>query len=231
MKLAYSISLVLLLCASACAKKEELPECLGSCTVVSGRLLTSGAIPLANIAVGFEWKGRPGGAGRYQIHKKAQVTTDANGRYRVSGFLSDEELADGYIHVTFSPDKSKYYTIGEDNFAFFDYKRDTLLTAPDYLIPRKAFIRLVLTNPSQLPNSFSYYIDLSSCYGGNTVFGPNTLGGGAVINGSSLNPSSTFEVAGDQPVLLRQRKSAGTAPPADTLIIPAGTTRTYTVTY
>lgn len=221
---------LLLVGAASCATKEELPVCMGSCTVLSGRLLTSGSVPLRNVTATFQWKGQPNGF-RRETHKKAVVATDANGRYRLSGFLTDAELADGYIQVVFSPDPGKYYLIGEPDFAFHRFKRDTLLSVPDYLIPRKAFVKFVVTNPSQIPGPYSYYADLSTCYGGNTVFSQNILGGGLTANCFGISTSPAYDMAADQPILVRQRKSGGYTVPNDTIIIPAGTTKTYTLTY
>ena len=212
-----------------CTKKEEIPECLGSCTIVTGRLLTSGSAALANTPIALEWHGKFSGL-HSRVRKKAIGSTDANGYYRLSAFLADDELADGYLFVVFQADKSKYYLIGEPNVAFFDYRRDTLLTAPDYLIPRKAFIKLVITNPGAVPGPYSYYADISSCYGGNTVFSQNVQGGGPVINCSGL-PATPIEIAGDQPIIRRQRKNGAYVATHDTLFVPAGTTQTHALTF
>lgn len=215
---------------SGCTKKEEIPPaCLGSCTVVAGRLLTSGSAALANTPVVLEWHGRFNGWNN-QVRKKAVGTTDANGYYRISASLTDDELSDGYLSVVFQANPSQYYLIGEPNVAFFDYKRDTLLTAHDYLIPRKAFIKFEVTNPSQIPGPYSYYVNLNSCHGGNTVFSSEVRGGGAVINCFGLS-TAPLETAGDQPVLVRQAKNGSYVAPNDTIFIPAGTTQTYRLTY
>ncbi|OGX80890.1 hypothetical protein BEN47_06470 [Hymenobacter lapidarius] len=214
---------------SGCTKKEELPECLGSCTIVAGRLLTSGSAALANTPVVLEWHGRFNGLNS-KVRKKAVGTTDANGYYRISAFLADDELTDGYLSVVFQANPSRYYLIGEPNVAFFDYKRDTLLTAYDYIIPRKAFIRFEVTNPSQIPGPYSYHADLNSCHGGNTVFSSSIRGGGVVVNCSGLS-TTPIETAGDQPILVRQRKNGSYVAPNDTIFIPAGTTLTYRLTY
>ena len=214
---------------TGCFKKEELPECVGSCTVVTGRLLTSGSAPLLGATVTLRWADGP--SYNPQSRNKGIATTDENGRYRVSGFLSDEELANGFIAVAFSPDKSKHYLIGEPQLAFYRLKRDTVYTAADYLIPRKAFIKFFTTNPSQIPDPYSYNVDLSSCYGSNTVFSNNIRGGGVSVAAFGLSTTSVFEVAGDQPILVRQRKNYAYVPRNDTLFIPAGTTKTYALTY
>lgn len=221
--------IALAVCLNGCFKKEELPECPGSCTVVTGRLLTSGSAPLSNAVVTLQWAGGP--AYSPKARKKAVVTTDANGRYRVSGFLSDEELADGFIEVVFSPDQSKYYLIGEPALAFYRPKRDTVYSATDFLLPRKGFIKIVVANPSQVPTAYSYYVDFNSCYGGNTIFSQNIMGGGASINLSGLPPPYVIDVPADQRVLVRQRKNGRYIPFGDTLVVPSGTTQTYTLTY
>ncbi|MCI1188960.1 carboxypeptidase-like regulatory domain-containing protein [Hymenobacter sp. DH14] len=229
MKAPYSIWFALAVCVAGCTEKEELPECPGSCTVVTGRLLTSGSAPLSNAVVTLQWAGGP--AYSPKVRKKAIATTDANGRYRVSGFLSDDELADGFIEVVFSPDKSKYYLIGEPELAFYQPKRDTVYSAPDFLIPRKGSINFVVTNPSQIPTSYSYYVDFSSCYGGNTVFSRNIMGGGASINLSGLPTPYIIDAPADQRILVRQRKNGSYIAFGDTIFVPSGTTQTYTLTY
>ena len=217
---------------AGCAKKDELLDCPGSCTVVTGRLLTSGSIPLAKTPVSLEWHGRFSGLNG-EVRKKAVGTTDANGHYRLSAFLADDELPGGYLSVNFQANKSTYYFIGEPHIAFFDYKRDTLLLAPDYLIPRKAFIKLAITNPNQVPKLGAYMSDFNSCYGENTVFSQNIRGGGAVIDWFSLPSQNPLDMPGDQSILVRHYKNTTNGLPSSTdiIFIPAGTTRTYTVTY
>lgn len=218
---------VLAVCLDSCSK--ELPECLGSCTVVTGRLLTSNSAPLPNAVVTLQWAGGP--AYSPKARKKAVATTDANGRYRVSGFLSDDELTNGFIEVVFSPDKSKYYLIGEPRLAFYRPKRDTIYSATDFLLPRKGFIKFVVTNPSQIPTAYSYHVDLSSCYGGNTIFSRNIMGGGASINLSGLSTPYIIDAPADQRILVKQRKNGSYISFGDTLVVPSGTTQTYTLTY
>ena len=93
------------------------------------------------------------------------------------------------------------------------------------------FVKFIITNPSQIPTPYSFYVDLNSCYGGNTVFSQNILGGGPSINLSGYSVPYTIDTPADQPILVKQRKSGAYAPPNDTLFVPAGTTRTYIMTY
>lgn len=184
MKTQFLTLAALLVCLSSCSKKEELPECLGSCTIVTGRLLTSGSAALPNAPVTLQWI-RPIGLFS-EMRKKAIGITGANGRFSVKCFLANDELSSGYLEISYQVDKSKYYTIGEPESAFFNFKRDTILIAPDFLIPRKAFVKLIITNASQIPGSYSFTSDFNSCYGGNTVFSQKIQGGGASINWSGL---------------------------------------------
>lgn len=225
--------LALIICVAGCTKKEELSECLGSCTVISGRLLTSGSAPIANVPVAFIWTGRPSGGSVYKSNKKAEVRTDADGRYRVSGFLTDDELANGYIKAVFAADPSQYYVIGELDQAFINPKRDTIYTASDYLIPRKAYLKLVVSNPSQIPNHGAFLSDFNNCYGGNTVYSTKIGGGGPVVFWDTLPLQNPMEVSGDQPILIRHHRyiSGLLTHTTDSIFIPAGTTRTYTATY
>ncbi len=221
------LSIALATGLAACSKKEELPECLGSCTVVTGRLLTSGSAPLPNATVTLWWVG---GTPNTPIgRKKAVATTDADGWYRVSSLLTDAEIASGFIEVIFSPDKSKYFPIGEPTIAFYHPKRDTIYSARDYLLPRRAAVKFVVPNASQLPTPVTYSISLTSCYGENTTFSQNSMMSGSSTGFSSDTSPYTIDTFADQPVLLKLQKNNVPITPGEILIIPAGTTLTYTL--
>ncbi len=211
---------------TSCEKKEKQGPCLGSCTTIEGLLLTSGSAPLPNAPVSVRWNNTA--LSRRQT--KAEGVTDANGRFQLSCFLSDEELASGYLSVVYEVDKSRYHTVGEASYAFFDYSRDTTLVTQPYLIPRKAFIKLVITNPGQLTGPNSYTTDFTFSYA-TTTFLRQGLGGGTFVNWYALPLQNPLEIAGDEPILVRHFKAGRIPAPADTLFIPAGTTKTYTVTY
>ena len=223
----------LALLGTSCTEKEELLEtCSSSCTTVTGRLVTAnGSAPIAGATVTLKW--HYGQGMNLGSKAKTRTTTDANGKYQVSFYINDNELAEGFFSVKYDVDKSRYYTIGEPGVAFPHLKRDTLVTVPNYIIPRKAFVRLAVTNPQQIPSGGVFMSDFNTCYGTNNTFGPSIQGGGAVVNWQNLPSENPLPVAGDQPIIIRSYKTQNgvTTQSSDTLAIPAVTTKTYTATY
>ncbi|GAA4393214.1 hypothetical protein GCM10023186_44570 [Hymenobacter koreensis] len=217
----------------ACQKEDALPVCTRACTTLTGRLLTAGGQrPLPRAEVTASWRTVRGLRG--SATRKARTETDANGFYSLSFAISDAELADGFCQLNFAADPATYYSIGEPGFGFHDLGRDTTVQVPDYLIPRKAFVRLVLTNPDQLPAGPSYLMTcFYSCYGTNLVFSRTILGGGACVGWNRSAAETTLPLPGDQPMMLEpfiHGNSAGVRQ-LDSLFVPAGTTRTYFITY
>ncbi|RSK44061.1 hypothetical protein [Hymenobacter rigui] len=225
------LSAALGLLAAGCTDKEVLDTCMGSCTTVVGRLITAnGQQPLANAPIEVRWNYGP--AYHPMSKLKAQATSDANGNYRLSFFIKDEELTEGYFNVRYSPNKKQYYTIGEDGQVLNGARRDTTFTLPDYLIPRKAYVRLAITNPTDV-TLYAFMSDFNTPYGLNTTFSRKIQGGGPVIFWDGLPAENPLPVAGDQPILVKgyKKKNGLTEYTTDSLFIPAGTTATYSVTF
>ncbi|MCA8829388.1 hypothetical protein [Hymenobacter pini] len=226
-----SLAAALAILATGCTKKEELETCMGSCTTVVGRLITAnGQQPLANTPVEVRW--HYGQAYQPKSTLKAQATTDANGNYRLSFFIKDEELTDGYFSVRYTPNKSQYYTIGEDSQVLNNARRDTTFTLPAYLIPRKAYVRLVITNPADVAR-YAFMSDFNTTYGLSTTFSRKIQGGGPVVFWDGLPIENPLPIAGDQPILVKgyKKKNSLTEYTTDSLFIPAGSTYTYSVTF
>jgi len=216
-----------LLALVGCKKDDKVETCPGSCTVITGRLLTAGGTtPLARVPLTVKWLNRVSLFGG-DVRTKATATTNADGWYTLRFFVRDDELHQGYFKVDYSVDKSKYYDLGSD-FAFMELPRDTTIVQ-DYLIPRKAYVELVLTNPGALTAADSFWSNFSSRSG---LF-PGTSTAGPAVSWPLQGQSSRVEVAGDQPVVVENlRNKAGVRVVTyDTLRIPAGTTQPYTVTF
>ena len=221
---------------SGCAPEVELEQCMGSCTTVVGRLMTAnGQHPISNADVAVEW--HYGSASWPKAKTKTQGRTDANGNYNLSFFIKDEELTEGFFVVEYIVDKNKYYTIGQnEQVALNDAKRDTTLEVADYVIPRKAYVRLVVTNPTDLPPypAYVYTSSFNTLYGLNNRFSSQIQGGGSVIMWNGLpTESQKLPIAGDQPVLVRNYKvkNGVTTRSTDSIFVAAGSTYTYTGTY
>lgn len=226
---------LLLIATTGCQHEEVLPACQGACTTIKGRLITgqpqSG---IAGATVTAKWLA-PTSFGARAV-TKARTTTDADGNYSISFFIEDSELNNGYFSVFYAVDKNQYYTIGEPEDASFKLKRDTVFTNSAFLIPRKAYVRLAITNPTQLPATYAqgeFITDFNNCYGHNTTFNRAIKGGGAVVFWNSLPSENPMPIAGDQSILVAHYKTKNglLTYTTDSLFIPAGTTRNYTVTY
>lgn len=229
----YLLGLALL--ATGCRKDDVEPACQGNCTIISGRLTTGQPQRgLANAIVTAKWTNFIGLKGI--VRTKARTVTDADGRYNIQFYIADDELIDGYFSVFFTVDENRYYTIGEPRCSFFDLKRDTTVLATTFHIPRKAYVRVAISNLSQLQssgNARQCFSDFNSCYGGNRTFSWSIQGGGPVFSWDSFPMQDPVPVPGDQAVIHRIMKSKdGVATTTrDSMLIPAGATRSITVTY
>lgn len=217
--------------ATGCAK-EKLESCPGRCTVITGRLVTAGGREgIAGAPVIAKWQ-VPTSFGARAV-TKTQTTTDATGTYRLSFFIEDSELTTGYFSVFYPVDKKRYYTIGDPQHAFYQLKRDTTFTIPDFLIPRLATVSLTVPNASQIQGYFS--VELTTAYGHNLTLSKNQQGSGTSISVpvQAGSFSYTTSTSGDQQVYLRSIKNNnGTyLRTLDSLTIPAGSTRPVTITY
>lgn len=232
------MSVLLTILATSCTKQEELLEkCSGSCTTITGRLITAnGKEPIVGANVTLKWM--YGTLNSPKAMVKARVKTDANGKYTISFFIKDSELTDGFFEVFFPVDRNRYYVLSvphdDDGIAFYTLKRDTVVQANDYLIPRKAYVRLAITNPSQIAaNAGQFSSDFNSCYGFNTVFSREIQGGGAAITWPGWADEPPLSIPGDQPIIVRHYKVKNGVRTFsnDSIFVAAGTTQNYTVTY
>lgn len=226
----------LVLLSTACTRKDETAECLGSCTTIAGRVVTANSkVPLSGANVDVKWV--YGSAYQPKAKTKATTTTDADGRYKVSFLINDDELKDGFFEVFYSVDKSRYYTIGENGVAFYKLGRDTVVQVSDYNIPRKAHVLLAITNQQEFLSAKSaggqFLSNFNTCYGFNTVFSKLIQGGGEAISWEGMPTENPLSVAGDQPILVRSYKikNGVTTYNTDSIFVAAGTTQPYTVTY
>ncbi|MCC3158745.1 hypothetical protein LJ737_15985 [Hymenobacter sp. 15J16-1T3B] len=218
----------LLLGAAGCVENDaDLGTCPGNCTVVRGRLVTAGGTEaLAGIPLTAQWVG-----GRYYVRQKAAATTDGNGNFELSFLLRDDELAAGYFQLQYAVKADDYYQLDDSRISLPDLVRDTAVTIGNYLVPRKAFVELAITNRQAIGPNDSYWSNFASLYGSHTVIGP--YGGGPAIGWASELLDAAVPVPGDQPIVVnhvRNRNGIRTTS-ADTLYIPHGTRRRYTVTF
>jgi hypothetical protein len=213
--------------------KDQLEDCPGQCTFLSGQLLTSGLQPLAGTPVTATWRA----IGLFAASRtKARATTDAQGRYQVSFYVKDDELHDGYFQLTYEVNKDRYYAVGNTDSpdtSGAGLKRDTTYRLPPFLIPRKAFVKLTVPNPAQIQQYFA--VDFSSAQLRTLTATKTSSGGGASVGIPQQNaPFTTLvEIAADQMVYVRATRSVNYAysSTVDSLVVPAGTTHDLTVRY
>lgn len=223
----------LVLSSTACEKQESEEVCQNSCTTVTGRLVTAnGQQPIPGANVVAKWMNIYGLS--VSAKGKAYCKTDDDGNYTLSFYVNDNELLDGYFQIFYSVDNNRYYTIGEPSVGLYDVKRDTAFHLDNFVIPRKAYVNLIITNQDQLiADRGQFTSSFNSCYGFNSVFNRNIQGGGAGISWNGLPTANPMPISGDQPILVRSYKTKNGVQTfsTDSLFIPAGTTQNYTVTY
>lgn len=216
-----------------CQKADVPPVCQGSCTTITGRLITGQPqVGIAGAEVVVKWI-LPSGLSA-KVVPKARTTTDAQGNYRVSFYIEDAELSNGYFSVYYPVDKNRYYTLTEDQDAFYVLKRDTTYVVKPYVIPRKAFVNITITNQNQLlTDQGTFTSGFNTCYGHNTVFSRAIQGGGTVVTWGKYPADNPLAVAGDQSILLTSYKTRNGifTFTSDSLFVPAGTVKNVTVTY
>ncbi len=233
-------NLLLLLFASlfaifGCDKEDVEPKCKNQCTTIKGRLVTNGGnAPIAKTVVKVDFA-YPSmfGSGSYRI--KAKTKTDKNGYYELSFYATDEELipnSSGYFGIKYEVDGNKY--LDTDNQVGsvvghipFDFKRDTTYEMPDFLVPKKAFIRLNCSNYSQInaQNGDKFGIEFSTKLGVQKTNGTFYTDYTTFLNfNSGMENILTF--AGEQNVYVTTTKTKNgiTTTETETIIIPEGTT-------
>lgn len=226
-----------LLVVASC--KEKLEDCPGQCTTLAGHLVTSGNQPLAGATVTAAWHNGYGFAGYAPARTKARTTTDAQGNYQLSFYVKDDELRDDYVDVAYGVNMDRYYALatadgpdtGPGGPGYL--RRDTIYHLPSFLIPRKGFIKLTVTNPNQIQEEFA--VSFASAQMRSLTVDKNFGGGGPVV-GIPKQPTpftTLLEVSADQKLYVRTTRRVGTTytRTLDSLQVPAGTTRDLAVRY
>lgn len=154
-----------------CYKEEDdsRTNCVSDCTVIIGKMLTTGNQPLPNINLEVNYR-RTTGFHYSLLRKKAMTKTDDNGLYSMRFYLKDDELLkdDGSFRSSFMTidlDKLKpeLYILPEDMNSYLDESTDppTVVTVPpvatvhldlkrdevcnvNCYIPRKRYVKVTL---------------------------------------------------------------------------------------
>ncbi|QKG56230.1 hypothetical protein GKZ68_05970 [Hymenobacter sp. BRD128] len=220
----------LLLATTSCFSTDEsLQTYPGSCTTVMGRLVTNnGQIGVQGATVQIVWRKF---LGSVAVTTKAKATTDTNGNYRATFFIKDAELNSGFYNVAFTVDTNKYLASDDEKLYLLKVERDTTIQAADYLIPRKAFVNLTLTNQSKLSDLVD--VQFASAHGEPLLPSASRLIMTVGYTSDKLPGINPFAVAADQPLFftLFNSRNGAIVRNTDTLHIAAGTTRTISVSY
>ncbi|RZL08688.1 MAG: hypothetical protein EOO62_14895 [Hymenobacter sp.] len=217
--------------ATGC-QKDTLEDCPGQCTVVNGRLLTSGQQGLAGATVTVYWQNYYGYIGDQQ-RTKARAVTDANGTYQLRFYIKDDELLKGNFKLVCAADTQQYYTFQGEGPSLAP-KRDTTYQLRPYLIPRKATVLVTVPNASQIPVSGMFLL-FQSAHGYQLTLRANASKSGTVYTVYQQPGAATVAatVAADQPVFINTSRLRNGAPviTLDSLVVAAGTTSSLTVPY
>lgn len=209
---------------------QAVPPCTIACTTIRGRLVTAGGregLPGATVTI--TWTNYHNFLS-VESHTKARVITNSTGYYEAPFSVSTGELAGGSFGAIFSADKAKYYLLNTESLPIAKINRDTTIQLLDYLIPRKAALDILPTNPSQAQNNYAF--EIASPHGTQIKYSPAS-NKGTVFYSSSLPQLNPVPVPGDQPLLFKiiKPQNGAVTITSDSLFIPSGTTRTITVTY
>jgi hypothetical protein len=225
----YSLLCSLALLGGSCEKNNTVePTCQSHCTTISGRFTTDNrTAPIAGLPIQMEWVKHKGLLSA-DVRIKAKTKTDAQGNYRLNFYVKDDELQDGVFKITYSAD-AREYIIDRDKqgAAWLELSRDTLIVS-DWLLPRKAYVRPEITNPSQIIGS--YWGEYGFANG--AYQGPGRYSYAVVFTFNQL-PSDAIEVAANQPVDLKAYKTVNgqRIETHDTVRIAPGATYVHRVTY
>lgn len=191
---------------AGCGERQSVePTCNSTCTVITGKFTTDGRrTGLANVPLELKWVGSTS-AFSTDVRRKATTTTDANGNYTLRFYISDNELKKGVYKITYKTTRNDLI-INQygDGFSVIasDIKRDTVIVS-DWLLPRKARVHFVVTNPTQAAEYLAaeYGFDNGPIYGigrfgYNSVYTLYSPSGGTASAGDA-------EVAANQPVELK----------------------------
>lgn len=231
------LSIAIAVSLSSCVKEEDdisKRDCPGACTVVKGRFTTAGGREgMGNVPLEVKWKNvTPIFLSDGTIRRKALGRTDADGFYELRFLIKDDELTEGHFDVEASVDEARYLVYQKEGVSFsVPSTRDTTIIA-DYLVPRKAFIDAVVTNPGavNLANGDYFGSSFHSQRGLNAA-----LRSGSLVSwyGYQPNQQFTIEVAADQELIIETLKTKDKVRSVtyDTLQIPAGTRQSYSAEF
>lgn len=193
-------------------------QCPIRCTSVQGRVTTDGrSRGLSDVHLELFWENRSilGGV----IRKKAQAVTDAQGYYRFKFLLREDELIDGWHHVTVMPmDPTVFINLLHSEIPLPSLQRDTFHETGLVVLPKKSFVRFNLAGQSSMNDgdyvrfSIGYQLgqdgDMSYKH---QQFTKNTP------------PGDFLPIAGNQPtyIWIQRKKNGVVSEKRDTLLIRA----------
>lgn len=236
MKLLSTLILGGILFLSGCREEDSVEAvCSASCTVITGRFTTDGGrTGLANVPLELEWVNFNGVAGA-TVHRKARATTDANGNYTLRFHISDNELNDGVYKLHYRVDTKSYITDRDSQglgVLGADIKRDTVITS-NWLLPRKAYLHLEVTNPVQASEYFA--AEYGFRLGNFSTIGRFNYGIVSMLYspGRPTTATADVEIAANQPVELKVDKTKGgqRSIQRDTIQLTPGARYVHRITY
>ncbi|ALD20017.1 hypothetical protein [Hymenobacter sp. DG25A] len=194
-----------------CRKTDVEPTCSGSCTIIKGRYVTDdGAKGIAGMPVEVQWKNQPS-TYNIIIRRKAATKTDANGYYKLRFFIKDDELQNGYFRLVHTLHSKAYVNDHSIGGAQFDgLTRDTTIIN-DWLLPRKAFIKLEVSNPTQAASPYYAYTSFNFNIG--AIPNPYPESWYKIVMPWRGAFTTTVEVAANQPIdieTLKEKNSIST---------------------
>jgi hypothetical protein len=220
--------LISILTISSCVKEEDdliSQNCSSSCTIVSGKFTTQGGSRgLSGIPLTLYWKnGIIEGGGT--IRKKVTAKTDANGDFRISFSMRDDELKQGYFDIDFEINEANYLVFGGKSFSLPALRRDTMIVT-NYLIPYKAYLDLKISNPKDINSTDHFYSQIRFSYGN------YSQGIGDWIDWSNLI-LSPVTIGADKEVIIESNKlkNGVRTTKYDTLKLAKDEKRIYSVTF
>jgi len=164
--------LLIMFALTSCEKEEDDTDivCTSDCTTISGRVVTSGNLPLKGVKLQLKYIEQR--MFYYHSWLKREATTDANGLYRMSFNIKNSEVgtSDGQTYSYFelradlnNLDPEKYFLpehISETDISYFWSSNISLKQNSEYTeslyIPAKDYITVTLKNyhPTQAADHF-----------------------------------------------------------------------------
>lgn len=141
----------------SCEKNEDDTKdiCTNNCTTIQGKFVTANNVPLANIAVTFNYRISGGELGGGYSRRIVSTKSNQKGEYFKDFYLKDDELgglARGYFIINIDDSvlsSNNYIKLGNNQslgYAIYGIgRRDTIIDESFY-IPKKAYIKVNLNN-------------------------------------------------------------------------------------